>query len=281
MTAGQSYGIRIGGYRGARGSGSLELTCFGPAGVACCRAYECSLRTPLECEAEGGIPYPASTDCATDSDGDTVADLCDDCPSDPLRAAPGPCGCNVTDMDTDGDGSPDCIDDDLDGDRVPNAEDASAVDPYRCRDADADGCDDCSSGIDDPAADGADADRDGYCMLGDCNDVDPSAWRRPGEVESLRFRSDRTTLWWDAPSDPGCTPPCALFDTLRSGLPWDFGEGATCVEWDDGGDTHANDAAVPASGQGFYYLVRAENGCGEGSLGQTSDGRARRGRHCP
>jgi hypothetical protein len=32
----------------------------------------------------------------------------DDCPGDPAKAAPGVCGCGVSDRDTDGDGMPDC-----------------------------------------------------------------------------------------------------------------------------------------------------------------------------
>ena len=37
--------------------------------------------------------------------------LCDDaCPTDPAKTAPGLCGCGVSDVDTDGDTVPDCLD---------------------------------------------------------------------------------------------------------------------------------------------------------------------------
>jgi len=46
----------------------------------------------------------------TDTDSDGTADCNDGCPLDPLKTAPGICGCGVSDADTDGDGSADCID---------------------------------------------------------------------------------------------------------------------------------------------------------------------------
>ncbi|MGA1225453.1 MAG: hypothetical protein ACO31E_12920, partial [Phycisphaerales bacterium] len=46
---------------------------------------------------------------STDSDGDGVGDLCDGCPSDPLKQTPGDCGCGVPDVDGDGNGISDCL----------------------------------------------------------------------------------------------------------------------------------------------------------------------------
>jgi hypothetical protein len=46
----------------------------------------------------------------TDSDGDATADCLDACPADPAKVAPGQCGCGVADADTDGDGTADCND---------------------------------------------------------------------------------------------------------------------------------------------------------------------------
>ncbi|MCC7015270.1 MAG: lamin tail domain-containing protein [Planctomycetes bacterium] len=45
-----------------------------------------------------------------DADGDGVDDCADGCPLDPLKLAPGVCGCGVSDVDSDGDGAADCID---------------------------------------------------------------------------------------------------------------------------------------------------------------------------
>jgi hypothetical protein len=46
----------------------------------------------------------------TDSDADGVADCNDGCPNDPLKVAPGICGCGVAETDTDFDGVPNCTD---------------------------------------------------------------------------------------------------------------------------------------------------------------------------
>jgi len=45
-----------------------------------------------------------------DDDGDLTLNCLDDCPSDPLKTDPGACGCGVADTDTDSDGAPDCTD---------------------------------------------------------------------------------------------------------------------------------------------------------------------------
>ncbi|NUP95402.1 MAG: hypothetical protein HUU28_04480, partial [Planctomycetaceae bacterium] len=79
-----------------------------------------------------------------DSDGDGTNDCLDGCPNDPLKIAPGICGCGVADTDTDGDGTADCID------GCPN--DPLKVDPGVCGcgiadvDSDGDGTLDCLDG---------------------------------------------------------------------------------------------------------------------------------------
>ncbi|MCP4740796.1 MAG: hypothetical protein GY871_00980, partial [Actinomycetales bacterium] len=47
----------------------------------------------------------------TDSDGDGTPDCVDDCPNDPNKTEPGACGCGVADTDSDGDGTFDCDED--------------------------------------------------------------------------------------------------------------------------------------------------------------------------
>ena len=72
---------------------------------------------PADCD-DDGIPDVDSdgdgiADCSdTDNDNDGTADVSDLCPRDPLKTAPGTCGCGVTDsnVDTDQDGVIDCID---------------------------------------------------------------------------------------------------------------------------------------------------------------------------
>jgi hypothetical protein len=98
--------------------------------------------------------------CDPDIDGDGVLNGVDNCPA----------VANQDQADLDGDGIGDACDPDMDNDTVPNAEDSAPRDRYRCSDVDADGCDDCSSGSDDPVHDGTDTDGDGICNLGDPDD---------------------------------------------------------------------------------------------------------------
>lgn len=66
-------------------------------------------------------------------------------------------------------------DSDTDGDGVPNGEDDFPNDPLRCGDLDGDTCDDCTSGSQDTANDGPDADSDGICDAGEGGDPDVDA----------------------------------------------------------------------------------------------------------
>ncbi|MBK8266794.1 MAG: thrombospondin type 3 repeat-containing protein [Planctomycetes bacterium] len=85
-----------------------------------------------------------------DSDADGVQDCQDGCPADPLKIAPGTCGCGVADADGDADGVADCED------GCPA--DGAKLDPGACgcgvadTDGDADGVADCEDGC---PADGA------------------------------------------------------------------------------------------------------------------------------
>jgi subtilisin family serine protease len=132
---------------------------------------------------------------------------------------------------------------------------------------------------------GEDLDGDWYPESGlegsDCDDADSENWLRPGEATAL-WMIDRVTLEWGVPVEPGASS--IAYDVLRSTSRADFGPGAVCVEGGDGGDRQAFDPALPASGQAFYYLVRAVNGCpgsaGQGTLGSASSGAERTGRSC-
>jgi hypothetical protein len=67
-------------------------------------------------DADGDESVPAAEVgialTALDGDGDGYPDGDDLCPQDPLKAAPGVCGCGVTDADADQDGIADCVDPD-------------------------------------------------------------------------------------------------------------------------------------------------------------------------
>ncbi|RLA24929.1 MAG: hypothetical protein DRR11_21300, partial [Gammaproteobacteria bacterium] len=98
-----------------------------------------------------------------DSDGDGIGDACDRC------------------NDVVGDG--------LGDGRLGNADcDASATDtddtdPTVCGDTDGDGCEDCSGGFFDPAADGSDLDSDGICDLGDNCPVDANSSQDDNDLD--------------------------------------------------------------------------------------------------
>ncbi len=59
------------------------------------------------CDAADNCPHTFNPDQA-DADGDGAGDACDGCPGDPLKTAPGACGCGQPDTDANGTGVPDC-----------------------------------------------------------------------------------------------------------------------------------------------------------------------------
>jgi hypothetical protein len=109
-----------------------------------------------------------------------------------------------------------------------------------------------------------DTDHDGMRDELDCAPANGTAFLIPREVSSVRFRSNSTLEWNSAVTGSGVG---ALYDVLRgtlSQLPPGSGPGEACL---DATTRTLTDGAVPAPGTGFYYLVRASNACGEGSLG--------------
>ncbi|HNE80049.1 MAG TPA: hypothetical protein PKG57_13380, partial [Flavobacteriales bacterium] len=115
-----------------------------------------------------------------DSDGDSVCDELDGCPSDPLKTAAGICGCGVADTDSDSDGTADC------NDGCPNDPLKTAAGICGCgvadTDSDSDGTADCNDlcpadpakvapGICGCGAVDTDTDLDGTA---DCNDGCPN-----------------------------------------------------------------------------------------------------------
>jgi hypothetical protein len=124
----------------------------------------------------------------------------------------------------------------------------------------------------------ADDDADGFADAGDCGPLDATVWAVPGEVGGTAFQADKATLAWD-PDSGGSAPS---YDVLRGSLgelPVGTGAAETCFE-PAGADTTAFDDSVPEAGTGWWYLVRATNGCGTGGYGQTSDGTPRESAAC-
>jgi hypothetical protein len=129
VTSGEMIIVRLGGFgTGDDGVGNLNLTCAtlhpagpGPFGDSdgdtvpnfCDNCPDDPNTDQADDDADGAGNVcdvcPGAND-SLDTDMDGTPDCLDGCPMDPAKTAPGLCGCGVSDVDTDMDGSPDCTD---------------------------------------------------------------------------------------------------------------------------------------------------------------------------
>jgi len=207
----------------------------------------------------GGTYVPAHPD----QDTDGIGEPCDNCPSTP----------NADQLDHDGDGLGDVCDPDDDGDDVSDAADNCDFVPNANQaDADSDGrgdlCDNCPSAANASQADG---DGDGAGDACDCQPFDRDD-RKPVEVSpvSLSRTGAIANLTWAA--IPGADAYSVMRGDLGAKAANQYGSclanGLVAASYDD--------PTEPAPGEGFFYLVQADNfDCGLGSLGTTSMGQQR------
>jgi len=80
-------------------------------------------------DGPGSLPDCDPARDGADADADGACDAGDACPADPLKNAPGPCGCGAIEVDTDSDATPDCNDPDDDSDGVPDHADCAPLTP--------------------------------------------------------------------------------------------------------------------------------------------------------
>ena len=208
---------------------------------------------------------PCPLDAANDVDGDGVCGNLDNCPPIP----------NPTQSNVDGDAFGDACDpcpldslNDADGDgRCANVDNCPSVANAVQLDSDADGlgdyCDNCPSVAN---ANQADADGDGAGDACDCQPNDSND-RKPAEVNPLNVAKTGTiaNLTWGAVGDADA------YSVTRGDLASKaVNQYGTCLT-DGLSSPSYDDATMPTPGQGFYYLVQAQNhDCGLGSLGTTS-----------
>jgi hypothetical protein len=200
------------------------------------------------------------------SDADAVPDVADNCP---LVANP-----TQTDLDGDwvGDACDNCLSaanadqSDPDGDALGNACDNCdlVANPLQ-EDFDLDGFGDACDGDDDG---------DGVADGADCAPLDPNLSGPPGEVAGVVVDDlSGTSLSW------GSFGPTARYDVTGSDLATLRGDGnvgaASCLADDVATAGWADARPDPAPGDGYYYLVRAQNLCGSGGYGNGTGGAPR------
>jgi hypothetical protein len=124
-----------------------------------------------------------------------------------------------------------------------------------------------------------DVDTDGFDVFCDCDDASNAIWRIPGLTDNLRLSDNAgvTTLQWNVANPLGGT--LTLYDTISSETASDFDLAGTCLET-NGGNVFSTEFGTPASGVVRFYVIRPENGCGQGSAGLKSDGSPRAVRLC-
>jgi len=179
-----------------------------------------------------------------------------------------------SDLDQDGCGDsrdphPALPDPDGDGDGVADDCDNCPTSSNRAQqnadqDSRGDACDNCP---DVANTSQADADQDGSGDACDCAPMDAASWAVPVEVAGLVVNP--TTLTWD--SLAGQAGPTTVYDVITGPLSALRASATfssiTCLEEDNPTNGIVSPNDLPAAGDGFWYLVRAENPCGSGTWG--------------
>jgi hypothetical protein len=179
-----------------------------------------------------------------DNDNDAVHDWVDNCPND----------ANSNQYDSDGDGA---------GQACDNCPDL--VNPDQANhdgDPDGDACDD-------------DDDNDGVPDGDDCAPLNPFASQAAHPAENVGWAEpDTTTLTWQKGQYSLSSNIYRAAVTIGATPSW------SCLDGPVFGSSY-NETDVPASGEGFSYVISGENICGESHSGADSEGQLRVPTPCP
>ena len=124
-----------------------------------------------------------------------------------------------------------------------------------------------------------DGDGDGVDNNLDCAPFDASVFAPPGDVGTLSLQSD-TLSWSSLATTAG---PGTMYDVARgdiANLETAGTAGSVALACAMAGTT-ATDVETPATGAGFYYMIRGRNSCGAGSWGKDSRQVDRISNACP
>jgi hypothetical protein len=122
-----------------------------------------------------------------------------------------------------------------------------------------------------PCDDGSACTTGDACNGGACQPGTPGS--APGEATGVHVDGHQsTTVTWAAL--PGANSYDVVSSTL-SDLRANGVSTATCLANDAGGAGTVDGRADPAAGDGYYYLVRGQNACGDGTYGTGSGGSPR------
>jgi len=108
----------------------------------------------------------------------------------------------------------------------------------------------------------------------DCDGTDDEGFVTPGPTTGLIIETDKQTMHWSG------VPQADRYDIVKGDLQalrssgGDFSSTLrSCLE-DDSSDTQSRDALEPVSGEGFYYLVRAQRACKSGTFNTEQSGQS-------
>jgi len=121
---------------------------------------------------------------------------------------------------------------------------------------------------------GGDRDEDGVLDGNDCASADAGSFSAPADVTDLLLvKTPEFVLTWDEQAT--ATGPGLVYDVLGGSLAALRADGifaaTACVASGVASPAYTDGRAGPASGDGWFYLVRARNACGTGSAGPGHD----------